>query len=200
MGLTFKVTDTREFENAPEGQYVGTVCKIIDKGTQPKMFKGVENGKGRQLQINFELADLRKPTNKMKSGEPFVINTSVNISSHKRSTFIKILSAALGTEAFNTALASRQELKIKDLLGKSIAFVVKHNKTDKATYVNIENSSIAELQPGVIAPKLFNKKEFLSLEGDEFNPSAYKELSEKQLEYISKSPEYLLCVGKTIEY
>lgn len=200
MGLTFKVTDVKEFENAPEGQYIGTICKIIDKGTQPKFFKGAETGKGRQIQLNFELADLRNPNNKMASGTPFVINTSVNISSHKRSTFIKILSATMGTEAFNNALASGEELRIKDLLGKSIAFSVKHNKTDKATYVNIDNPSIAELQPGVIAPELVTKLEFLSLEVDEFNPTLYNELSEKQLEFIKGSPEYTNCVGKNLEY
>ena len=200
MALTFKLTESNEFENAPQGQYVGTIHKIVDKGTQPKIFKGQHTGDARQLLISFELTDLTNPSVKTKEGTPYSIATSVNISSSGRSTFVKIIKSAFGLAEYERMLESGEEIKISDLIGKSIFLAVKHNVSGEKTYANVDNQSISQVQPGVQIPELVNEKTFLSLEAEEFKPELYESLSEKMREIIAKSPEYKACVGKNLSF
>lgn len=202
MSLKIKLTSggSKTFEAAPEGSYVGTIFKIIDRGTQPKMFKGKHTGDARQLMINYELRDLTNDSNVSSNGEPFTISSIVNISVSSRSTFIKVVKAALGLNEYKRVVAENEEIKIEDLIGKSIFLDVKHNVSGEKTYANVDNQSISQVQPGVVIPELSNKKVYFSLEENEFNPEIYSSLSDSLKDIISKSPEYKKNISNTIEF
>ncbi len=198
MPLQFSFTDEKKaYENAPAGQYIATVIKILDKGTQEVTYKGVSK-KVRQLLLSYELHDLDNPDNLTSEGKPFSVSSTVSLMFAPRATLTKIVKAAIGFKKFKEMDETKEEVELKILLlGKSVILNVIHKKSKdgETTYSNIDNTSIAALVGGVKAPETVNDLVFLSLEVDEFDPEILEGLSDKLQEIIKSSPEFIACVS-----
>ena len=180
-----------QFENAPEGQYVARLYKVVDKGTQPTFYKGQETGQKRMLMLAFELHNLQDPTSKTTEGKPFSVNTTVPASLDARANFLKFARACLGADTMDKIVEKGTPVSPKDLLGKALFLRVKHKVGGNGvTYANIDTGTISEIQMGVQVPDQVNESVYLSLDADEFDAAVYDSLSDHMKETISASPEY----------
>lgn len=192
MTLGITLSKSLEFENAPEGDYLGTIYKLIDKGTQPQGQAFGSKPDIRQLDFHFELTDMTNPKNLMADGKTkFSAFTNVLLSKGDRAKLSQIIKAVVGQETFNSMTQNTIPAEMKDLLGKSVYLSLEHKVVKDKTYVNVVQNSIVGLQPGIVAPSLEIDTVFLSLEKDEFDIEVYKSLTQQKRQTIETSPEFL---------
>lgn len=191
MALGIQLSKGMEFENAPEGDYLATIYKIVDKGTQPQSQNFGPKADIRQLDFHFELTDMVNPKNLMKDGKTkFSANTNVLVSKGDRAKLTQIIKAVIGQVSYDEMVKNETSAEIAPLLGKSVYLSICHSTTNDVTYANVVQNSIVSLQPGVVAPPITNKITFLSLEKDEFKTEVFGSLPQKKREQIAQSPEF----------
>jgi hypothetical protein len=169
------------FEQAPTGNHLGILVKIIDIGTQEGEYAGQKTLK-RQNILTWEL-----PNKHRDDGQPFIISKFYTASIGEKANLTKDLTSWLGK-------APARPFDPKSLLGKPCQLtVVEREKTGKHVV-----STVTGLMEGTPVPdKPHNELVFFSL--DDFNEEVFNNLSQGLQTMIMKSPEYAKIINGEVE-
>ena len=190
MTLTMPENNGGTFEICPEGNHVAVCSSVIDQGTQTVKYENQPEKKQRKIYISWEIKGETK-----SDGTAFYIGKSYTYSSHEKSTLRKDLESWRGLK-FKESDFGPGGFEIKKVIGAGCMLNVVHSDGDK-TYANI--AAIAPLPKSIPKPALTEPPTYFSLEADEFNATAFGELSDKMQEKIIASPEYQ-AVTSTPDY
>ena len=186
-----KWKEGQQFENPAGGSHIARCYAVIDLGTQQHSWQN-DHWSQADVTLNWELAH-EKMTGKYNSdakGKPFMVQTTVKQSLHKKARLRKLLEGWRG-KAFGEGEAEKFDPKKLVGLGCRLVLVQSQNSDfmDVTAIAPLTKDEAAKLK----GHKWFNKTVFFSL--DPFDPEVYKALSEKTREKIMKSPEYKAVVG-----
>lgn len=170
------------FAPHPEGAFPARCIRIIDLGTQTKVFKGESNDL-HQIMFVFESSELMPDGE--KKGQPFIISTKLTASLGQKATMRKLLESWRGKKF--TEL-ERKQFDLKNVLGKPCIIQVVHSLPNAQgnVYANIAN--IMSPMPGMTVAQAQNPPVFFSLGA--FDKAVYDGLSDRLKEQIALSPEY----------
>lgn len=172
---------------APKGNHLAICVRILDLGTQREDWKGKEK-LNRKVRFGFELPEERHVFSEEKGEQPFMVDTTYNLSSFDGSNFYKTM------ESWNGE-APDENFDIEDMLGKPCMVNITHTKKEDKVYANIESITPvpkAVLKAGVPDPE--NPLTYWSVENGRnaiFKelPDFLKKIAESSIEWNTESPD-----------
>lgn len=128
------LTDKREWENPPEGDYDAVICDVIDRG------KMVEEYGGKKKMVHKAALGIQLP-DRNSQGERFVLRWFFNVSSAPNSKLVLFLVDAFGKKVTEKML--KAGLRLNALIGKNLCVEVIHKKSADGTktYANVAKAS-----------------------------------------------------------
>lgn len=145
-----------KYENPPIGMQIARCYRLIDLGTQKKIYNGLVTGEGRKIRAVFELLG----EDRMQDGRPFVLSKTWLLSMYEGSTLRKDLTSWRG-KSFTQEEAS--SFDVSKLLGAYCMLnLVEEKGEDGKVRVNI--SSITPMIKGLPKPPGVNEVEIFDLD------------------------------------
>lgn len=123
-----KATESGNFKPVPlpEPQSVVARCySLIDIGTVPNMYNGVQNGVHRRIFLTWELPSLKAVFSEEKGPQPFVVSEEFTLSTKDNSNFSKLVAAWRG-KAFTAD--ERKSFEAATLVGKTCFMQIIHKR------------------------------------------------------------------------
>lgn len=181
-----------DFKPAPAGSHPAICYRVIDLGTQRKVFNGEESFK-RQVRIWWELHGEDCLND---DGKPLIYSEPYTLSAHEKAALRKHLEAWRGKQFTQAELA---EFDMKSLLGRPCLLNLVHKESNGNVYCNL--SSVMKLPKGMSVGAQVNPSVYFSLEPDRFDRAVLNSLPDWLQDKIKKSPEFKKAsqVGKQNE-
>lgn len=170
-----------EFASAPAGAHVARCYRIVDLGTQEKVWQGNVK-KVKQVMISWELPDALIPDGKL-AGQPFSVSERFTASLSEKSRLRAVLESWRGRKFTAEEL---EGFDLQNILGKPCFINLVQAEKGGKTYSNI--ASIMPLPNGMPAKGQVNDSFMFSL--GNFDIDVFSKLSPRLQETIKKSPEY----------
>jgi hypothetical protein len=170
-----------DYKPIPAGTYAAVCTRVIDLGTQPSTYQGVENFK-RKVLITWEVPEI-EGKNQQDETVPAAISSSYTASLHEKAGLRQMLKSWRGRDF------TADELKgfdTKNVLGAPCMISVVHTDKDGSTYANV--GAVMALPKGM--PKPTPTAELLNLDLDAFDEPTFDKLSDKLREKIRAAPEF----------
>jgi hypothetical protein len=185
--MAINATNKKEFEREliPAGNYVARCYKMIEIGTVPTDFQGVEK-QTHKVRIGWELPTELKVFNEEKGEQPCVIDKEYTLSLNEKGNLRKDLKSWRGKDFTNE---EAEKFDITKLLGVPCMLNIIHvqgKKDASKTYQAI--GSISPLPKGFECPKQVNETFVFSF--DEYTDEKFNSLPEWIREQIVMSSEY----------
>ena len=193
MAITAKKTETVR-ELIPAGNYVARCYKMIEVGTVPTEFQGVEKMQ-HKVRIGWELPTELKVFKEENGEQPLVIDKEYTLSLSDKSSLRKDLKSWRGKD-FTPQEADNFD--ITKLLGVPCMLNIIHvqgKKDPTKTYQAI--GSISPLPKGFECPKQINPN--FVFEFDNFDKAKFDGLPDFLKEMIANSNEYKALHGQEIK-
>lgn len=173
MGLILQdAKESKKFEIAPAGAYVGRCFQVIDLGTQ-SFQKAGETSQSRKLAITWEIDQ------KMSDGRPFTVTARYTNSTYEKSNLGMMLASWRGKPV-------ESGFDMDQILGQYCLVNIVHQTSGDKTYANV--ASVMRLPQGM--PKFEPFNEILSFSLAEFSNSTFEKLTPYWQSVIEKSPEF----------
>lgn len=155
MGFIAKQPEIK-YENPPQGMQIARCYRLIDLGTQKKIYNGAVTGEGRKIRAVFELLG----EDRMQDGRPFVLSKTWLLSMYEGSSLRKDLTSWRGKSFTQEEAAS---FDVSKLLGAYCMLnLVEEKGEDGKVRVNI--SSITPMIKGLPKPPGVNEVEIFDLD------------------------------------
>lgn len=175
MSLTVKATGGGEFEQTPEGTYIGRCIKLIDLGTQTSTGQYGTKSQ-RKIMIQWELLDDEK---KMQDGKPFAATKFYTASLHEKSQLRKDLEAWRGKKFTEEEL---EGFDLKTILGAYCFLQIVHSADGNYANINAIMSYKGDKPEGV--------NELISFDIDNPDMAVFDAFSDKMQAKIKSTPEW----------
>ena len=170
-------------ELLPEGLHEAYCYGVVDRGTHDrKPYQGKARPPVQQIQIMFELTEVKRVFKEENGEEPCVGGIKFNMSFHEQSDLVKILTPWIGDP---------EEYGLENIVGHPAQITIKHNVgNDGKTYDNIE--SIAPMSPKLIGqmPPRHNKDMVFDIATHGFDSKEFAGLYPWLQNVIKDSYEY----------
>ncbi len=166
-----------DFKQAPVGTHIGRCIKIIDIGTHHGEYQGEPTVRS-QVIVQFELPNETEEI--MGEQKPLIVSKFYTNSLSEKANLRKDLQAWRG-KAFTAEELLRFDLA--NILGKAAMVTVVHNEKGKAKVVGVSG-----LPKGISCPPAYNTA--MAFWIDEWNQTAFDDLSEGFKKMIRESDEY----------
>lgn len=174
------------FASAPAGAHVARCYRIVDLGTQDKVWQGNVK-KVQQVMISWELPDALIPDGKL-AGQPFAVSERFTASLSEKSRLRAVLESWRGRKFTEEELNG---FDLQNILGKPCFINLVQAEKNGKTYSNI--ASIMPLPNGMQPKPQVNPSLMFSL--GNFDVEVFNKLSPKIQETIKQSPEYGYAVA-----
>lgn len=171
-----------DFKQPPAGPHPAILYSLVDLGTQESSYQGQPSKPKRRITMRFEL---HGDDCKMADGRPLSIGKSFTLSSHSKGNLRPFMESWRG-KAFTDD--EFEAFDLQDMLGKACILTL----VEDGDYMAIQG--ISRLMAGMAAPVQVNRDVYFSL--DEFDLTAFNQLSDKLKDVIRKSPEYARVTGQ----
>jgi len=135
-----KATQSGNFKpvKLPQPQTVVARCySLIDIGTVPNIYNGVQNGVHRRIFLTWELPTLLGVFNEEKGKQPFVVSEEMTLSTNENSNLAKLIAQWRG-KAFTAE--ERKSFDTNKMVGKTCLVQAVHKRKKK-----FEGQDIAEI-------------------------------------------------------
>jgi hypothetical protein len=183
-----KTESTSKFKPVPPGMHLARCYRIIDLGTQKKVWQGTESFK-RQIMMQFEIHGEDDEGNPIVTdkGDPMSISKNYTLSLHENARL------RIDLESWRGAAFTAEESKGFDLtrvLGAwAMINVAKSLGDDGKEYTNINNinSVPSSIKKGGL-PEAFNEAKMFSL--DKPDLALFESFGDKLKDKIKASPEW----------
>jgi hypothetical protein len=174
-----------DYKPAPAGAHVARCYRIVDLGTQSRMWNG-DNKTQHLIQVYWEL-----PTNLMtegaSAGKPFTVEQRFTASLSEKATLRKVLESWRGRKFTPAELAG---FDLQNIIGKPCLINVVHVDKNERVYANV--ASVMQVPGGMVVPPQVNPSLFFSLTN--FDAAVFESLPDYLKEKIKTSPEYRSAV------
>ena len=183
-----KTDTTSKFKPVPPGMHLARCYRIIDLGTQKKVWQGTESFK-RQIMMQFEIHGEDDEGNPIVTdkGDPMSISKNYTLSLHENARL------RIDLESWRGAAFTAEESKGFDLnrvLGAwAMINVAKSLGDDGKEYTNINNinSVPSSIKKGGL-PEAFNESKMFSLDNPDL--ALFESFGDKLKDKIKASPEW----------
>jgi hypothetical protein len=183
-----KAESTSKFKPVPTGMHLARCYRIIDLGTQKKVWQGKESFK-RQIMMQFEIHGEDDEDNPIVTdkGDPMSISKNYTLSLHENARL------RIDLESWRGAAFTAEEIKGFDLtrvLGAwAMVNVAKSLGDDGKEYTNINNiNSVPSSIKKSGLPEAFNEAKMFSL--DKPDLVLFESFGDKLKDKIKSSPEW----------
>ena len=173
-----------DFKLPEEGLTVGRCVRVIDLGTQERVWSG-KTSHIRQIFVSFELPDRLVEFD----GEevPSLLSKKYTLSFNEKANLRKDLEQWYGKKFNDADIEASGGFDPSKILDRPAQIMITHSTGNNGkTYANI--SGLMPLAKNM--PIAERHHDLLLLDLDEFDQSVYDSLSENMQEWIAKSPEY----------
>lgn len=185
-----QATKTREL--LPEGTHEAYCYGVVDRGTHDrKPWQGKERPPVQQIQIMFELTEVKRVFKEENGEEPCVTGMKFNLSFHENSDLVAKLTPWVG---------DLEEFGLENIIGYPAQLTIKHNAgADGKIYDNIV--SIAPMSPKLIGqmPPRHNKDMVFDIATHGFDSQEFAGLYPWLQNIIKESYEYKQANGSASE-
>ena len=191
MAITAKASSNVERELIPAGNYVARCYKLVEIGTVPTEYLGVEK-MSHKVRFGWELPTELKVFNPEKGEQPLVIDKEYTLSLADKANLRKDLKSWRGKDFTPT---EAEGLDIEKLLGVPCMLNIIHIQGKKdATKTYEAIGSISPMPKGMICPAQINPTFVFNFDG--YNDETFKSLPEFIRKQIVESNEYKAMNGQ----
>jgi hypothetical protein len=175
---------------APKGNHLAICVRVLDMGTHHEEYKGKPKV-NRKVRFGFELPDEKFVFNEENGEQPFMVDTTFNLSSFEGSNFYKAMESWTGEPP-------DESFDIEAMLGKPCMVNIVHTKPEKKgdkVYANIE--SITPVPKSILnagVPKPENELVYWSVENGRDQiwknfPDFLRKQADSCVEWNTESPD-----------
>ena len=191
MAITAKASSNVERELIPAGNYVARCYKLVEIGTVPTEYLGVEK-MSHKVRFGWELPTELKVFNPDKGEQPLVIDKEYTLSLADKANLRKDLKSWRGKDFTPT---EAEGFDIEKLLGVPCMLNIIHIQGKKdATKTYEAIGSISPMPKGMICPPQINPTFVFNF--DSYNDETFKSLPEFIRKQIVESNEYKAMNGQ----
>ena len=191
MAITAKASSNVERELIPAGNYVARCYKLVEIGTVPTEYLGVEK-MSHKVRFGWELPTELKVFNPEKGEQPLVIDKEYTLSLADKANLRKDLKSWRGKDFTPT---EAEGFDIEKLLGVPCMLNIIHIQGKKdATKTYEAIGSISPMPKGMVCPPQINQTFVFNF--DNYNDETFKLLPEFIRKQIVESNEYKAMNGQ----
>ena len=191
MAITAKASSNVERELIPAGNYVARCYKLVEIGTVPTEYLGVEK-MSHKVRFGWELPTELKVFNPEKGEQPLVIDKEYTLSLADKANLRKDLKSWRGKDFTPT---EAEGFDIEKLLGVPCMLNIIHIQGKKdATKTYEAIGSISPMPKGMVCPPQINPTFVFNF--DSYNDETFKSLPEFIRKQIVESNEYKAMNGQ----
>ena len=191
MAITAKASSDTPRELIPAGNYVARCYKLVEIGTVPTEYLGVEK-MSHKVRFGWELPTELKVFNPEKGEQPLVIDKEYTLSLADKANLRKDLKSWRGKDFTPT---EAEGFDIEKLLGVPCMLNIIHIQGKKdATKTYEAIGSISPMPKGMVCPPQINPTFVFNF--DNYNDETFKSLPEFIRKQIVESNEYKAMNGQ----
>lgn len=177
-------TQHSEFEQPKPGVELALAYRIIDLGTQPSEYKGVQQTPRRKLYIGWEL-----PDQLTTEGKPFIVGNFYTYNTGSKSNLRRDLGNWRGKPFSDEEIAA---FDLEDIFKEPFMITLVESGNGKVYPGNI-SAVPARMKEG--GYETSNDYEVFSLEADEYTDADFDKLPDGFKRMVANSPEYKQLKG-----
>jgi len=174
--MSLNITQTQKentFKPIDAGTHKARLISIVDLGSQPYEYQGVEKTRPR-IFLTFELPDETITVDGVE--KPMVISSEFTMSLSDKGYLKPVIEGLLGRKITPAEQANFSSDEFEKLIGTPCMLSVVHNEKEGKTYANI--ATVSPLMKGLEVPA-------------QVNPSVIYDVAEKESDKFKALPEFL---------